>query len=78
MAGKGPLREYYSKQMSEKRLEYVSMVTLWLAAEDYPLLLGAADLGISLHLSSSGFDLPMKIVDMYGCGLPVCAINFNW
>ena len=76
--GKGPLREYYSELMTQNKLEYVSMLTMWLSAEDYPLLLGSADLGISLHTSSSGFDLPMKIVDMYGCGLPVCAINFNW
>ena len=75
ITGKGPQKEYYLSRIQELRrqdaLEQVTIYTDWLSFEDYALLLGAADLGVSLHTSSSGVDLPMKVVDMFGAGLPV-------
>lgn len=32
----------------------VHIATAWLSSADYPRLLGAADIGVSLHTSSSG------------------------
>jgi beta-1,4-mannosyltransferase len=75
ITGKGPQKGHYLSQIKslvdDGKLERVSIHTAWLSMEDYASLLGSADLGVSLHTSSSGVDLPMKVVDMFGTGLPV-------
>ncbi|KAI5463207.1 family 33 glycosyltransferase [Mariannaea sp. PMI_226] len=79
ITGKGPQKEHYLEQIKKLRIEGqlpgVRVITAWLSTRDYALLLGCADLGISLHKSSSGVDLPMKVVDMFGAGLPVAAYS---
>lgn len=76
ITGKGPQKEYYLDLIKQKSWNHTQVITMWLTAENYPKFLGVCDLGISLHTSSSGMDLPMKVVDMFGCSMPVCAYKF--
>ncbi|KAL2810007.1 glycosyl transferases group 1-domain-containing protein [Aspergillus granulosus] len=79
ITGKGPQREMYMERISnlqrDGKLHKVTICTAWLSTGDYARLLASASLGVSLHTSSSGVDLPMKVVDMFGSGLPVVGWN---
>lgn len=79
ITGKGPQKQPYIEKIKELtdqgRLPGIRILTAWLSTRDYASLLACADLGISLHKSSSGVDLPMKVVDMFGAGLPVAAYS---
>ncbi|KAL4463791.1 hypothetical protein ABPG72_012409 [Tetrahymena utriculariae] len=79
ITGKGPEKERYQQIIEERKQSWknIQIQTVWLKAEDYPKLLASADVGICLHYSSSGLDLPMKVVDMLGSNLPVFAINYQ-
>ncbi|KAH8900276.1 hypothetical protein GQ53DRAFT_214539 [Thozetella sp. PMI_491] len=79
ITGKGPQKQMYldsiAKLQRQGILPSVIVETAFLPFADYAALLAAADLGVCLHNSSSGVDLPMKVVDMFGAGLPVAAYS---
>ncbi|CAI4232271.1 unnamed protein product [Auanema sp. JU1783] len=77
ITGRGEEKEYYLDRIKRLNLEKVEFLTPWLEAEDYPKMLASSDLGVSLHTSTSGLDLPMKAVDMLGSGIPVLAKRFD-
>ena len=65
VTGKGPLKAAFEASVVDLSarglLQFVAVKTAWLSANDYSLLLRCADLGICLHTSTSGLDLPMKV-----------------
>lgn len=77
VTGQGPLRERFEADVREMALTRVHVGTAWLSADDYPKLLACADVGVCLHASTSELDLPMKVVDLFGAGVPVCALEYG-
>ncbi len=77
ITGSGPMKRAFEDRVSRTPLAHVTIRTAWLEADDYPRAMAAADVGMCLHTSASGLDLPMKIADMFGAGLPVCAFDYG-
>lgn len=77
LSGRGPRRDHFKEEILEADLRDVEVHTVWLEDADYPAFLAAADFGLCLHRSSSGVDLPMKVADMLGVGLPVCVLDYG-
>ncbi|EPY19224.1 beta-1,4-mannosyltransferase [Strigomonas culicis] len=75
---------FYQKQQQQREqapssffVDFITVSTVYLQSyQQYSVLLGAADAGLCFHFSTSLLDLPMKAVDMIGCGLPVAAWHY--
>lgn len=77
LTGKGPGQKAFIDSVSALHLRHIAVAFVWLPLDLYPRLLAHSTLGVCLHASSSGVDLPMKAVDMLGAGLPVLALRFR-
>jgi beta-1,4-mannosyltransferase len=77
ITGDGPLRRDIEARVGATTLEHVRVHFGYFPRDEYAALLMRADLGVSLHRSSSGVDLAMKVVDMFEARLPVCALDYG-
>ena len=77
LTGKGPLRETFEARAARRHFKSIAVRTLWLEPADYPVCIGMADLGLCLHQSASGLDLPMKLADFRGPGVPAAAFDYS-
>jgi beta-1,4-mannosyltransferase len=75
--GYGPLRARFEARARKVATDKLRIVTGWLPEPLYRDLLRAADLGISMHRSASGVDLPMKVVDMIEACLPAAVFDYG-
>jgi beta-1,4-mannosyltransferase len=77
VTGDGRRRKAFERRFAGLPARRVQLRTRWLEPEDYPRVVGVADLGLCLHRSSSGVDIPMKVADLFGAGVPVCALDYG-
>ena len=77
VTGDGARRTEFERRFAGLPARRVHLRTRWLEPEDYPRVVGSADLGLCLHRSSSGLDIPMKVADLFGAGVPVCALDYG-
>jgi beta-1,4-mannosyltransferase len=77
VTGDGARRVQFERRFAGLPARRVQLRTRWLEPEEYPRVVGSADLGLCLHRSSSGLDIPMKVADLFGAGVPVCALDYG-
>ncbi|EPT29010.1 chitobiosyldiphosphodolichol beta-mannosyltransferase [Toxoplasma gondii ME49] len=76
ISGRGPKKNQWLQRARQCQFRHIAIRTLFATLDDYYKLLAAVDVGVCVHTSSSGIDLPMKVVDLKGAGVPVCAYEF--
>jgi len=75
--GRGAGREAFERALRDLPAGPIEIRTGWLPPGAYPEFLTLADAGLCLHVSSSGVDLPMKLADFRGAGLPALVRDYG-
>jgi beta-1,4-mannosyltransferase len=76
LTGRGEMKANFEQRLARRDFKRIAVRTAWVEPQDYPTLIGMADAGLCMHQSSSGLDLPMKLSDFRGAGVPVCVLDY--
>ncbi len=79
MSGSGVLKPYWSNKFMKtfEKSDKIKVYFKWFKQGDYPLICGSVDYGVCLHNSTSKVDLPIKILDIFACSVPVLAYKYS-
>jgi beta-1,4-mannosyltransferase len=77
VTGDGARRAEFERRFAGLPARRIQLRARFLEPDDYPRVVGSADVGLCLHRSSSGLDIPMKVADLFGAGVPVCALDYG-
>ncbi len=77
VTGLGPRRQAFEQRLASTRYTHATVHTAFFEPAAYRDVLRAADLGLCFHTSSSGVDLPMKVIDFFGAHTPICAYDYG-
>lgn len=77
VAGDGDRREELERKWHALPLRHVRFEFGWFRQDEYQRRLRQSTIGLSLHRSTSNLDLPMKVSDMIGAGLPMLVLDYD-
>lgn len=77
VTGDGRRRAEFERRFAGLAARRVQLRARWLEPGEYLRVVGSADLGLCLHRSTSGLDIPIKVADLFGAGVPVCALDYG-
>jgi beta-1,4-mannosyltransferase len=77
LTGRGERRAEVEAALRQASWRHLEVQTAWFSPEEYPAALAGADLGLSLHASAGGLDVPIKLCELLACGVPVLCLDYG-
>lgn len=77
LTGRGERRQEVEAKLRAVAWGRIEVETAWFSPEEYHAALAGADLGLSVHASAGGLDVPMKLCELLACGVPVLCLDYG-